>query len=203
MNTNRHFDFYWYPRRDEVKLRTWNPPDEWPDLSGFARLVKRECGWAKEVLSKKQPLRFHELEYGVALENGPDCFLAIRERVRERHLKHVAWRILCRPVAADDAFLSNAFGRETLAITVHQNATLSHESYFQDLEPIFREHGGRPHWGKGHTMHNDPERLRGLYPEWDRFMEVRRRLDPEGVFLSDYMRQLLSLTGESNGAEAG
>jgi len=203
MNTNRHFDFYWYPRRDEVKLRTWNPPGECPDLSAFAQLVKRQDGWAKEVLAKEQPLRFHELEYGVALENGPECFLAIRERVLERHRKNVAWRILCRPVAADDAFLSNASGRETLAITVHQNNTLPHEDYFRDLEPIFREHGGRPHWGKEHTMHREPGSLQELYPGWDRFMAVRRRLDPEGVFLSDYMRRLLSLTGEFHGAEAG
>lgn len=193
MDGNRNFDFYWYPRRDEVKLRTWNHPDDEGREPAFARLVKEMSGWAKDVLATEQPLRFHEMEYAIALEGGADCFRAIRERVLERHRARVAWRILCRPVAADDAFLSNASGREILAITVHQNNTLPYEAYFEDLEPIFREHGGRPHWGKRHTMHRMRGQIRPLYPGWDRFMEVRRRMDPQGIFLSDYMKRLFDL----------
>jgi len=201
LDTNRNFDFYWYPRRDEVKLRTWNHPDESHESLPFATLVKEMTGWAKDVLATEQPLRFHEMEYGLALERGAECFREIRGRVRSRHRKRVAWRILCRPVAADDAFLSNCSGRETLAITVHQNNTLPYREYFEDLEPIFREHGGRPHWGKRHTMERSPERLKALYPDWDRFMQIRAKLDPQGIFLSDYMRRLLGLHGDGHGDE--
>jgi FAD/FMN-containing dehydrogenase len=202
MDANRNFDFYWYPRRDEVKLRTWNHPEERPDEPAFATLVKEMRGWAKDVLATEQPLRFHEMEYGLPLGGGADCFRAIRERVRSRHRKHVAWRILCRPIAADDAFLSNCSGRETLAITVHQNSTLPYREYFEDLEPIFREHGGRPHWGKRHTMDRCPDRLKSLYPAWDRFMKVRRELDPAGIFMSEYMRRLFGFDGGGRDAQA-
>jgi hypothetical protein len=33
-----------------------------------------------------------------------------------------------------------------------------------------------------------------VYPQWDRFLEQRARLDPDGVFLSPYLRQLLGVT---------
>ncbi|MGI9016197.1 MAG: D-arabinono-1,4-lactone oxidase [Euzebya sp.] len=49
--------------------------------------------------------------------------------------------------------------------------------------------GGRPHWGKVHTLTAD--RLRGLYPGWEQFQAVRAAYDPDGVFTSPYLRQIL------------
>jgi FAD/FMN-containing dehydrogenase len=49
--------------------------------------------------------------------------------------------------------------------------------------------GGRPHWGK---MHFQTERtLAPRYPEWERFMAVRRRLDPDGRFRSAFADRVL------------
>jgi L-gulonolactone oxidase len=51
------------------------------------------------------------------------------------------------------------------------------------------DYGGRPHWGKIHFQ--SAESLSSLYPEYQRFIEVRNRLDPEGVFTNDYLRRVL------------
>ena len=96
-------------------------------------------------------------------------------------------------MAADDAYLSHAHGRATVTISLHQNASLPYHEYFADVEPILRAHGGRPHWGKKHNL--TAEELRPLYPMWDRFCEVRRRLDPGGRFLSPYLRSLFAPDG--------
>ena len=56
-------------------------------------------------------------------------------------------------------------------------------------EAIFKRYGGRPHWGKLHSR--VAEELRDLYPEWDAFQALRRRWDPDGVFLNDYLRRVL------------
>ena len=58
---------------------------------------------------------------------------------------------------------------------------------------MFRAHGGRPHWGKKHTLRAAD--LRPLNPDWDRFLAVRQRLDPDGVFLNGYLRGLLGVDG--------
>ncbi|HWQ16177.1 MAG TPA: D-arabinono-1,4-lactone oxidase [Roseiflexaceae bacterium] len=188
---NRNFDFYWYPRSDEAKIRTLNPPEAPPPELPYARLVTEEEGWGHEIIARERQLRFDEMEYMLPAEAGPACFRAVRERVKARWRRTVGWRVLCRLIAADDALLSPAHGRDSVAISIHQNSTLPHQEYFADIEPIFRAYGGRPHWGKKHSL-RAPE-LRPLYPQFDRFLAIRAGLDPAGVFLNPYLRALLGV----------
>ena len=48
-------------------------------------------------------------------------------------------------------------------------------------ERIVAEHGGRPHWGKQHTLGVD--QLRRVHPRLDDFLAVRDRLDPTRVLV--------------------
>lgn len=187
--SNRNFDFYWYPRSDEVKLRTMNIPGDGPVDIPYARLVRDRRGWSNEILPRERELKFDEMEYSLPAESGPACFREVRQRVLAKHRRTVGWRVLYRTVAPDDAYLSPACGRDTVTISLHQNNTLPFQDYFNDIEPIFRAHGGRPHWGKKHHLFADE--LEPLYPHWGRFLEQRQALDPHGVFLSTYLRRLL------------
>jgi len=186
---SRNFDLYWYPRSDRVKLRTLDPPGEGPESIPGARLVLDKEGWSDEVLSRQRVLRFDEMEYAMPIGRGMECFQEVRERIMERHRRTVGWRVLYRFVAADDAYLSTAHGRDTVTISLHQNNTLDFAGYFDDIEPIFRTHGGRPHWAKKHGL--GAEELALLYPKWRAFQRVRRRMDPDGLFLSPPMERLL------------
>ncbi|ADD07451.1 FAD-linked oxidoreductase (plasmid) [Natrialba magadii ATCC 43099] len=190
---NRNFDFYWYPRSNEVKLRLLNAPGggtDHEDLS-YATQVEDQTGWWQEIIPEHDDIgrEFDEMEYALPVEDGLDCFERVRERVRERWRADVGWRLLVRTVAADDAMLSAEYDRDVMTISCIQNAELDHWEYFEDIEPIFHEYDGRPHWGKKHTL-RAPE-LRELYPEWDQFQELRRELDPDGVFMTDYLEKLL------------
>jgi FAD/FMN-containing dehydrogenase len=49
--------------------------------------------------------------------------------------------------------------------------------------------GGRPHWGKWH--YRTAEDLRPAYPEFDRFLAVRDRLDPNRLFQNAYLERVL------------
>jgi len=193
LRANRNVDFYWYPRRDDAHLRTVNPVDDDPgptDLPPTACTEERS-GWSGPALTRRRSLRFHEMEYAVPAEAGITCFQELRRRMLTRHRRLVAWRVLYRYVAADDAYLSPAYGRETVTISVHQNETLPYREFFADVEPIFLAHGGRPHWAKVHNLSGRD--LLGRYPQADRFLAVRRQLDPHGVFVNDYLRRLLDL----------
>jgi FAD/FMN-containing dehydrogenase len=92
-------------------------------------------------------------------------------------------------VAGDDALLSTAHGRATAYIAVHQYQGMEFETYFRAVEAIMEDYGGRPHWGKRH--YQSAATLASRYPEWERFHQVRRRLDPEGRFENDYTRRVL------------
>lgn len=188
---NRNFDFYWYPRSDEIKLRTMNEPEDDIGELDFAKCVQDTTDWSAIVLPKTRMLKFDEMEYSLPAEAGPECFLEVRRRIKDKHRKHVGWRLLYRTVAKDDVYLSSAYGRETVTISLHHNAGLPFWDYFKDVEPIFRAYDGRPHWGKKHTL--DASDLRKLYPMWEKFLTVRQSMDPEGVFLSPYMHELLGV----------
>mgnify|MGYP006197060289 CR=1 FL=1 len=177
-DTHRNCDFYWYPRRDEVKLRTLNPPDIEPPSLPYARCIKDEVGFSHEIITRERKLKFEELEYLVPAQAGPACFQEVRRRILDHHRQHVAWRVLYRFVAADDAYLSPAHDRDSVAISVHQNASLPYQDYFDDIEPILRSHGGRPHWAKRHSLHGEAlAQLAQLAQEQEAQKGALRRLD--------------------------
>lgn len=191
IGNNKMFDFYWYPRNDLAKLRLCNPEGEGMQDLPFAELVKEEKGYLYEILPKSRTLKFDEMEYAFPFENGPACFKEIRQRIKEKHRHYVGWRVLYRTVAADDVYLSPFSGRDSVTIAVLQNNQLEYKKYFADIEPIYRSYDGRPHWGKKHTL--KAKDLQQLYPEWDKYMKIRKQLDPDGIFLNDYLRELFGL----------
>lgn len=191
IHENRHFDMYWYPRSDQVKLRIANEPGSGMQEVPWAKCVKEEQGWVSEILPRHRDLKFDEMEYALPAEAGPECFREVRDRIRKKHRQYVGWRVFYRTVAGDDTWLSPCFGRQSVTIAILQNVGLEYWSYFKDIEPIFRAYGGRPHWGKKHTL--TANELRPLYPCWGAFQQVRRELDPEGLFLNDYLKKLFGL----------
>ncbi|MGC5322339.1 D-arabinono-1,4-lactone oxidase [Micromonospora arida] len=199
-HTNRNTDFYWYPRSDHTQIRVMNRADETPEQQVWALpRVPGSDPWAQprevqvgpthRTIPRHRELRFEEIEYMLPAEAFPACFAEVRRRIREQHRRVAGWRVLVRSIAADDIWLSNAYGRPTTTIACLQNTSLPYEEYFRDMEAVFRQYGGRPHWGKKHWL--TARQLRPLYPRWDDFQALRRRLDPDGVFLSPDQIRLL------------
>jgi FAD/FMN-containing dehydrogenase len=188
---HRHFEFFWYPHKDYAEMKTLDPTDAAPGELRSEDDGKRKgerIDWSYRIFPTVRDLRFNEMEYAVPAASGPGCFRAVRRRMRERH-PDVVWPVEYRTVAADGGWLSPAHARDSVAISLHQDAALPCDAFFADLEPIFHEHGGRPHWGKIHTA--GAARLAALYPCWERFRALRDRLDPGGLFLNPYLRELL------------
>lgn len=194
VDENRCFDFYWYPRSDLAQVRILNEPGDEPSLLPPGELRTDEVGPSYKVLPHDRHLRFEEMEYMLPLSAGMEAFNVVRQRIKERHRSYVGWRVLVRTIAADNGMLSNAHSRPTMTIALLQNVGLPYAPYFDDMEPVLRSFDGRPHWGKKHTM--TAEELRAHYPDWDEFHRLRGRHDPDGLFLNDYLRELLGVPKE-------
>jgi FAD-linked oxidoreductase len=160
----------------------------------LSRLIAKLAGgrpyvdWSYRVLATARSVRANEMEYAVPAAQGPEAIRAIARYVR-RQQTPVLFPIEYRYVAADDIPLSPFYGRDSAVLSVHQDARVSHEPYFRDVERLLRDMGGRPHWGKLHSLGADE--LEPLYPEWGLFQRVRRRLDPEGKLMTPYLRRVL------------
>jgi FAD/FMN-containing dehydrogenase len=194
---NRHFEFFWSPAADACAMKTLNPTDLpvgeiAPAVPAQGRMVRylgpEYVDWSHRVFPSVRTLLFNEMEFAVPEEAGSDCLREIRGLMQTRY-PDVVWPIEYRTVRADDIPLSPAFGRATVTISIHQAAELPHERFFSDAEAIFRNYGGRPHWGKLHSL--TARELRALYPEFDTFRAIRERLDPNGRFLNGHLRDLL------------
>ena len=93
-----------------------------------------------------------------------------------------------RDVAGDSVPLSPAVGRDSTFVAVHAYHRREWEPLVRDAEAVFDRYDGRPHWGKHHTK--TAAEFAELYPDFERFRELRREMDPDGLFLNDHLRDV-------------
>ena len=159
-----------------------------PRLAGSSLKTDRSY----RVFSTTRLVRFTEMEYAVPREAGPEALRRVLDVIERRGFA-VPFPIEFRVVAPDDAYLSTAYGRDTVYIAVHMYRGMAWEPYFRAVEAIMDDYEGRPHWGKRHFQ--SAATLAPRYPEWDAFQAARARLDPAGVFQNDYTKRVLGPVG--------
>jgi FAD/FMN-containing dehydrogenase len=182
----RHFEIFWYPGRDRIDAKSLQPTDGPPDP--LPERPYERIDWSGRILPSVRGERFVEMEYSIAAEHALEVFAALRARIQARH-PDLLWPVELRFVAADDAWLSPASCRATATLSLHQAAELPFRALFADLEPLLLDAGGRPHWGKWHSL--QASALAARYPDWERFCLLRAELDPSGRFLDTAQRALL------------
>lgn len=160
----------------------------------FSRLAVRLTGdreytdRSHTVLTQSRNVRFREMEYALPTENVVPAFREVQELIRRKGWR-IEFPIEVRFAAADELWLSTAHGRPSGYIAVHRYWRADPTEYFEAVEQICLEHGGRPHWGKLHTL--DARQLRERYPRFDEFTALRDRLDPERRFANRYLDRVL------------
>ncbi len=133
-------------------------------------------------------VRFVESEYAVPRDALLDVLAELRGAVA-RLPEPVMFPVEVRVAAADDIWLSTAYGRDTAYVAIHQYLGLPYREYFAAFESIAAAAGGRPHWGKMHTL--DAKRLGALYPRFADFRRIRDDVDPDRRFANPYLAQVL------------
>ena len=140
------------------------------------------------IFSSKRLVKFYEMEYSIALDSLAPALREVMKMVDDRGFR-VSFPVEVRCADGDDIPFSTSTGRRSAYIAVHMFKGSEYSEYFAAVEAILRKYEGRPHWGKIHNL--DASDISSLYPEYQRFIEVRNQLDPEGVFTNDYLRRVL------------
>jgi len=160
----------------------------------FSRLAVKLTGdreyteLSHRVLIQSRTVRFREMEYALPAENVVPAFEAVRALIAQRGWR-IEFPIEVRFAAADDRWLSTAHGRASAYIAVHRYWRADPTEYFNAVEEIMLEFGGRPHWGKLHTLTDTT--LRERYPRFDDFVALRDRLDPDRRLSNRYLERVL------------
>lgn len=166
--------------RDRLK---WNKYLRKRLLQAGLKGLKSEnvVGPSWKLLASPRNIKFNEMEYHLPVDNGLSAFRAVMLYI-ERKCSDVFFPIEVRKTAGDDAWISPFQGDARISVAVHAAADEDHRWFFTGIEPILREAGGRPHWGKLHSLEHDE--LASLYPDFYKFTEMRKTLDPDGRFLT-------------------
>jgi xylitol oxidase len=127
-------------------------------------------------------------EYLVPREHAVDAVLAL-DAIRDR-IRPLIQVTEIRTVAADELWLSMAYGRPSLALHfTWKPDVLAVDRLLPDLEAALRPFAPRPHWGKVFTM--PPGDVRSGYPRLPEFVALARRHDPEGVFRNAFLDRMV------------
>ena len=186
---------------DDDGLRQLQQLQDWLGWSPSARrwVIQKILGgmepeervdYSHKTLSTERNVRFNEMEYHMPREAGPQALREVIETIEMNDVE-VFFPIEFRTVAPDDIWLSPFYRRESCSIAVHRYHEEDYTPYFSLIEPIFRKHEGRPHWGKLNTL--KAADFASLYPKWNDFLDVRAELDPEGKFLNPYLRDVFGV----------
>jgi FAD-linked oxidoreductase len=218
---NRHVEFFVFPYGKYVVLKTLNPaPGEGPlrhmtDMDDRAfRMVcdvcaalpfltrrlqpiivrpgmrQRRVGPAYQIFPSDRTVPFEEMEYELPRANGWAALKEVIAWIRKRKLP-VTFPFEFRLTAADDIWLSPFNATPGASISMHQYAKMPWRDLFAAAEPIFRAHGGRPHWAKRHTL--AAREVDALYPDVAKFKQVRDAIDPGAKFANAHLAQLFAV----------
>lgn len=147
-------------------------------------------GESWQLLSTDRNVLFNEMEYHLPVSEGLEALEEVRHFI-EKKRPDIFFPFEARRTRGDDGWLSPFQGEERISVAVHCYAEDAYEFLFTDIEPIFQRRGGRPHWGKLNMM--DFATAQSLYPDFDKFRDLRQRLDPNGVMLNPYLADLFGV----------
>jgi FAD/FMN-containing dehydrogenase len=200
---HRHFSFFWLPSEASAQLYGLATPagqrmtdtcyvktyDEAGDDVADDATPDRRVDRSYRIYPKEFEANFHELEYFVPLERGREAVEAMRDLMLASQPDAV-FPLEVRTTAADEAYLSSNYRRPTTVISVSGQPGRDYWPYLRAVDRLLGEFDARVHWGKLHFLTR--EQLAERYPESERFIAIRRELDPEGVFLNDHLRPLFA-----------
>lgn len=200
--------------REQVIVTTMNPEGSWvPEAGALPGKVRKETlpAQSKDLLKRRvttsvkfqkfnetrQSYRqaFHvpllkvthrECEYAIPAEKAAEALRACKKFFDEGDVS-LKMPVEVRWVAKDDSLLSPARGQDVcyIGISTEDNAL----EVFQRFEPMMRQLGGRPHWGKFYALNR--WQTRDLYSDsFDEFVALKNKLDPKGVFANELIERL-------------
>jgi hypothetical protein len=139
----------------------------------------------------------YSAEIGVPVDDRRLHLQAVEEifEIAARHRKlgnaYHSSPISLRFVRASDALMSMMNGRDTMMIEL---IMLTHtEGGFEllaDYEEALYSLGGRPHWGQVNSLTGSDGLISSMYPRFDAWLEVHRRLNSSGVFDSPFSKRV-------------
>lgn len=158
------------------------------------------CPWDRRVTTSS----FHfDMELRVPMSRLPETIKDIK-KIRDLNPESMCESyVVFRSIKKSDAYLGPAEDVVTLELFYHRpreaNTPKLNEDVYEEMEQmVIEKHGGTMHWGKsgGYLFGGLAKRAANLV----RFLQVKNRYDPEGLFSNEWTDGLLGI-GEKGAEE--
>ncbi|WP_438310529.1 D-arabinono-1,4-lactone oxidase [Sporosarcina sp. FA9] len=140
-----------------------------------------------ETLSSPRLVKFTEVEYAIPFNRFKECIEEIHTFLNT-HPFYVHFPIECRTTTGEDDFLSPTQNEDSVFLAFHMYKGMDDGSLFKWVHKLMAKYEGRPHFGKKNDLTH--EKLKNLYPNLHRFMDIRETYVPNGTFKSAYTQKL-------------
>jgi len=167
------------------------------------RSLESSLGNMYQLWCKGVPAPQINCELAIPLEQLPRALERLRTYVKESQ-RELHYPFILRATGPSSAWLSPSYGQRVCYIGFL--IYLSEEDYststetleiLKDVEAILSEYNGIPHYGKFLSMsrYDFPR----LLPKWEDFLRLRAKVDPEGIFLNKFLKELFQYPTHPNG----
>ncbi|KAL6005728.1 hypothetical protein ACLOJK_006299 [Asimina triloba] len=163
--------------------------------------VQTSCGWDPRV----KGVFFHQTTFTVGLSKVKD-FIRDVQTLRDITPKAMCGLemfggILMRYVKASTAYLGAQEDGIDFDVTYFRSRDPTtprlYEDFMEEVEQLgLFKYGGTPHWGKNRNLAFD-----GVIRKFDKraeFLRVKQKLDPLGLFSSEWTDQILGIEGKAS-----
>ena len=168
-----------------IEIELFVPRDQLADALRFTREVIEVAGRKKSTLSEVNQRRINDIGMQDELDE-----------LQDQYCQH--YPICVRRVLPDDTLISMASGgdQDWYAVSFISYSRPARRTGFnlfsrfmaRSMSQLFQ---ARPHWGKISPL--EAEELTSLYPRFDTFRTVCKKLDPQGVFQNKWTIALLDV----------
>ena len=190
LRDNDFMQFSWNAATDSVSIMIHN---RIRDEEAFKKSpkAKNKSGYSHKMLSFLDPGFYMEEEIAVPESQFVEAAQAVRKLVQEEYKKSRMFDgVTFRFVKADkNDYLSMSSDRDVVFFSITTGSRSGYERFYKAFYNLMLKYDGRPHWGKINYL--DKADVKKLYGDnYDKFVKVRKTLDPDGVFSNTFTRTI-------------
>jgi FAD/FMN-containing dehydrogenase len=168
--------------------RNWRKTINRMLLANFIRPIDR-IEKSYKVFNVPRPPIHREAEWAFDVALAADVLRAYKQKI-DNSSHRINFLQEIRFSKADNFALSPSFSRDTVWIGCYNIDNFGWVELMHDFEEIGKHYNGRPHWGKEFTVNKNY--LQGQYPDWSKFIALKRQFDPMGKFENKMIAELFS-----------
>ncbi|PRP80624.1 FAD binding domain containing protein [Planoprotostelium fungivorum] len=151
-------------------------------------------GYTEQILTKGIPVPQINCEIAVPLKRFREATAALHQWNKENAGK-LHYPFIYRAVGKSDAWLSPVHEGPAVwigfLVYIGEDGSVRRDGMetMERLQELLAGFGGLPHWGK-HFVPKTYD-FEGKIRNWNNFLELRKRVDPTGRFLSRFMSEII------------